>query len=127
MSERHRKSRGITRSVVQAGDVLRPRRSRHGRVQVGYAPAGSDDKRDSPYVRPAVTRKVVKENPTTGEYEVVVEVLAPARPMTVDEVQAERARVRRALAPTTTYGLKNEVEHMTPRGKSGAKPLPGAR
>lgn len=109
-SEKRRK-RGVKSAVEPMG--LRPRRSRHGRVMVGSALAGSADDRPSPYVvvTPAKIRKTVKLNPATDEYEPHIDVLAEAvtRPMTAAEVQEARAKVLRATSPTGTYGDKNEL------------------
>lgn len=101
MSLRHKKP--STPQALTMTKVLRPRKSRHGRIMVGMAGAGSPDDRNSPYIKRE--RKVIT-NPRTGE----VEVRHVEFYMSAEEVQAERARVLRASASTIKYGLPNEPE-----------------
>lgn len=99
-----RLSRGI-RSTIAARE-LPPRASRHGRPLVGA---------ESPYVKHLRT---VREDKHTGE----LKVEHASRPMTLEEVQAERAKVKRAVDRTGSWGQENKPENMAPKGKGGAKP-----
>lgn len=96
---------------------LRVRRSRHGRVMVGSAPRDLDDQRPSPFVKRLRTIETAKDG--------TIVVKHSTRPMTEEEVQAERAKVRRATSSTRSYGKKNTPEQMAPKGKAGAKTGPG--
>lgn len=100
MSRHRRKNldRGI-KSPVGSVD-LRPRTSRHGRIMVGTPTRDMDDQRPSPYIK---RTRTVKENAKTG----LIEVVFTERPMTLEEVQAERAKVKRALRSTGDHGQPN--------------------
>lgn len=117
-SRRKNLDRGI-KSPVGTSE-LRPRTSRHGRIMVGAPSRDMEDQRPSPYVK---RLRTIKTNPTTGE----IEVVYTERPMTLEEVQAERAKVKRALSSTGKHGLENKPDNMAPKGKGGAKPAPGGK
>ena len=127
MSARHRKNRGITSQPIKA-QGLRPRYSRHGRIMVGNPPKSFDDERPSPYVATIYEHKKSARQIKMVDGVVTVipaqDLLVPVgtRPMTALEVQAERAKVRRACGPTTNYGQTNKPDLMAPRGKPGSAP-----
>lgn len=103
---KHKKNRGHTGQAV--GSVtLRPRNERHGKPLTDV------------YIRHEVVRvsRGARINPQTGEAEMYSErkVLAPERVMTAQEIADARARVPRALRPTTKHGLRNVGGKEQPR------------
>lgn len=104
----YRKASGIKSAI---GCIELPvRSSRHGRPIMGP---------DGPYIVPAVIKRTptVINDPITGvqSIELVVKTLSPEHPMTLEEVQARRKQVRRALRPTTNYGKVNRPDPASPK------------